>query len=78
MEIINYKYLQSINIIFKYIIIFDIKDIIHNEVGGKSPPTLIPTDCSVLRTPTILPNIRISREGLDLLTLVSYNIKKEK
>ncbi len=60
MEIINYKYLQSINIIFKYIIIFDIKDIIHNEVGGKSPPTLIPTDCSVLRTPTILPNIRIS------------------
>jgi len=55
MEIINYKYLQSINIIFKYIIIFDIKDIIHNEVGGKSPPTLIPTDCSVLRTPTILP-----------------------
>ena len=26
----NYKYLQSINIIFKYIIIFDIKDIIYN------------------------------------------------
>ena len=24
------------------------------------PPTLMPTDCSVLRTPTILPNIRIS------------------
>lgn len=30
MEIMNYKYLQSINIIFKYIIIFDIKDIIYN------------------------------------------------
>ena len=26
----------------------------------EQPPTLMPTDCSVLRTPTILPNIRIS------------------
>ena len=68
---------------------------------GQKPPTLIPANCSVLRTPTILPPIFAYRGiiipllcsyrggsqglsptyeqahvGLDLLTLVSYILRR--
>ena len=41
---------------------------------GQKPPTLMPTDCSVLRTPTILPNIRISWDYHPTFMLISGRV----
>ena len=41
------------------------------KMSGSKPPTLMPTDCSVLRTPTILPNIRISWDYHPTFMLIS-------
>ena len=37
-----------------------VEELLTEYIRTQKPPTLMPTDCSVLRTPTILPNIRIS------------------
>ena len=39
---------------------------------GSKAPTMMPTDCSVLCTPTILPTYEQAHVDLDLLTLASY------
>ena len=41
---------------------------------GQKPPTLMPADCSVLRTPTILPNIRISWDYHPTFMLISGRV----
>ena len=41
---------------------FYVTFLLYKDVGGERPPTMIPTDRYVLRTLTILPNIRISWE----------------
>ena len=46
------------------------------DVVVKSPPTLIPTNCSVLRTPTILPNIRISWDYHPTFMLISGRVPR--
>ncbi|EDY33422.1 hypothetical protein RUMLAC_00802 [[Ruminococcus] lactaris ATCC 29176] len=43
---------------------------------GQKSPTLMPTDCSVLRTPTILPNIRISWDYHPTFMLISGRVKR--
>lgn len=44
-------------------------------MSGSKAPTLIPVDCSVIRTPTILPTYEQAHVGLDLLTLASSKYK---
>ena len=39
---------------------------------GAKAPTMMPTDCSVLCTPTIRPTYEQAHVDLDLLTLASY------
>ena len=43
---------------------------------GQKPPTMMPTDCSVLRTPTILPNIRISWDIYPTFMLISGRVPR--
>ena len=43
---------------------------------GHKPPTMMPTDCSVLRTLTILPNIRISRDIHPTFMLISGRVPR--
>ena len=43
---------------------------------GQKPPTLMPTDCSVLRTPTILPDSRISWDYHPTFMLLSGRVTR--
>ena len=43
---------------------------------GQKPPTLMPADCSVLRTPTILPDSRISWDYYPTFMLLSGRVTR--
>ena len=43
---------------------------------GQKPPTMIPTDCFVLCTPTILPDIRISWDDYPTFMLISGRLPR--